>query len=74
MNRFRLASSLVMAIMALTQFLLQPDNLTVWPSPRLVAVVLGAIAVVCNVIQATMPSWFQAPAAERAVRASEADP
>ena len=73
-NRFRVASTLTMAILALTQFLMQPDNLAVWSNPRLVALVVGGIAVVLGVIQTTMPSWSQAPAASAAVKESEMTP
>ena len=74
MNRFRTLSSLLMSILALTQFLLQPDQLANWTNPRLAGMVIGGIAVVLGVIQTTMPSWSQAPAASAAVKESEAAP
>jgi uncharacterized membrane protein YccC len=72
MNRFRVMSTVIMGILALSQFLLQPDNLIIWGNPRLAGVALGAIAVLAGVVSSTMPSWFQAPSAERAVRRAEA--
>ena len=55
MNRYALVSTLVMVVLALSQFLLQPDNLSVWASPKVAGVVLGGIAVVCGVVQNQLP-------------------
>ena len=63
-----------MSVLALSQFLLQPDQLANFTNPRLAAMVIGGIAVVLGVIQTTMPSWSQAPAASAAVRESEMTP
>jgi len=74
MNRFKVASTAMLVVVALCAFLLQPDNLTVWRDPHLAGVVIGAIAVVSNVVTMALPSWTQSGPAEAAVRRTELPP
>jgi hypothetical protein len=61
--------ALIIAIgSALGAYVLQPDNLTVWGNPRLVAFVVGALMIVFTVVNNWLPSMFKDQQAEEAAQ------
>jgi hypothetical protein len=74
-NRFRVVSTLITAIVALCQYLLLPSNIRLFGEGAEAAhIVIGAIPIVLMIVSNALPSWNQAPAASRAVGEAEALP